>query len=1388
MRAMFLLCGTFDRTLCPSNENFCIYYKLEHHSSLEKYVYLLPENKIIFASQRIPGIDLKGNLTGDSVGIFRKVYLEDIRISMAFSELATFEEELCQSVLTDSIIHANRSRSTTPGSLVVTERRLKIFYHNRFKVVDPIPVVYLDLCSNSTVARNKSRPRRSLKNSRPPVNLDIKNVSSEEFCLSARNPAQLSVPVDPEVAIVFILEYVLGEATSARRDSNSDLVRQVSTAFTVRWGCYNLFANPEILDKEECVVKIRVPLQGTPDKFVTTGETEVNNHQSPVYTFDSYEKQLCCTLCPDGTLSFRDETKSALKFILSGTVSIGRRPQISQDEILTNATQSMVQSEPSISMDQTFPVCQEARRLSEATTPLKRSSLKPEVDPSERLQTYFTPSLEAVSMPVDSSQVATQFAFYNQWLQRTMRAQPCMAPPLAGTMMGPFVGGLSGPVFYEPIQPVPAACYALADQSSGVPLSIATRVQCGTGLSRAAYARLYSAGRLLPEATYYQIRVFIIRNNLQISVFPGVPEIKADNGEPAEIVTPQEDVDPVKIFNYKKEATDGLCVNEIVLQFLAYSTVEALSKNVPVPEEIYFTLQFYRFPQITTEKVRLGKVLDDYPDMEGLHCRMLERTANVENETVSQTPGRLPCYQVVFTLDPNFLRPGEYEQFFNYLLHNNLHLDVWDARSHLLLGTTAVELKYLCRQGRAAVQVTYSLDVMRDLQSTDSFELQSSVSLQGRLHLRMANVGRRSGKSTAGMVVFGQKPRQYLISNEGNAAYKGFRGGALSDACLCDSNTTKQVTSNDFTGCVVRARPLIAVSQELREMLKSETVQADKSATVRSSVDKDRQQKLARLRLVLQAMEGAAHTTDLIGHTTLSGVQKKREQIERMLANVAMVVHDLDVSFGCTEFFEFELKNPDSNEDTVHICVEDERNSTFVVTDPREVRVLKTAFGINTPTEDGLFATDVTGHASAIAPAGQGYLSIFLKPNETVRVPFKYMESSTLPTGAIGKNVQYTVRFVFTTSSFSFITIEKVSSCIGLCFSLGSIRGTNRSFSQLLLKVHNYPAVVDQTFRFIQPELSFLRKLVRLPPVNMNLQTGMPSFVQDGTSFANGSSVQLWTRVSDPSVLIESGKASFGESVDLLVKVGLGASPQVKEFLIAVYMEPFQLRAAYIWRWVIHALHRVDASATVGQLSAPIGLLLRTDGLLPEGGPRMISIYTSHPDELMLGTELTGQSKQNQGNVGLQFMVSPKAVYELKARIMPRQVGMRNYQINVVEATSQRVIRAWIICAEIKPPEVSKTYNIELPLLFRQNTAELCHKRVAYTNPYSHAKRLRIQTDRPDLLQFKDSEIEVPAGGTAQLALRFIPQPHPSVQRLYVFMKNEDENIEETFAIVAQYT
>ena len=58
-----------------------------------------------------------------------------------------------------------------------------------------------------------------------------------------------------------------------------------------------------------------------------------------------------------------------------------------------------------------------------------------------------------------------------------------------------------------------------------------------------------------------------------------------------------------------------------------------------------------------------------------------------------------------------------------YLSEQTLHIDVWDGDSLLLVGSCALELKRLCRQGREAVQVSYELDVVR----TEYFEEISAI-------------------------------------------------------------------------------------------------------------------------------------------------------------------------------------------------------------------------------------------------------------------------------------------------------------------------------------------------------------------------------------------------------------------------------------------------------------------------------------------------------------------------------------------------------------------------------------------------------------------------------------------------------------------------------------
>lgn len=54
-------------------------------------------------------------------------------------------------------------------------------------------------------------------------------------------------------------------------------------------------------------------------------------------------------------------------------------------------------------------------------------------------------------------------------------------------------------------------------------------------------------------------------------------------------------------------------------------------------------------------------------------------------------------------------------------------------------------------------------------------------------------------------------------------------------------------------------------------------------------------------------------------------------------------------------------------------------------------------------------------------------------------------------------------------------------------------------------------------------------------------------------------------------------------------------------------------------------------------------------------------------------------------------------------------------------------------------------------------------------------------------LLLQECSLDVAAGETTEIGLRFIPQKQCDKQIIYVFVK-DDENIEETFSIVANYS
>ena len=94
-------------------------------------------------------------------------------------------------------------------------------------------------------------------------------------------------------------------------------------------------------------------------------------------------------------------------------------------------------------------------------------------------------------------------------------------------------------------------------------------------MSRAAYAKLQSAK---------------------------FPSILDRHGKLAEVI----DGTAYQQFDMKREEADMLACNQIIFQFLAYSiSLDSLrdpAKHDNKPKSVYFTFQFYRFPEFKTPR------------------------------------------------------------------------------------------------------------------------------------------------------------------------------------------------------------------------------------------------------------------------------------------------------------------------------------------------------------------------------------------------------------------------------------------------------------------------------------------------------------------------------------------------------------------------------------------------------------------------------------------------------------------------------------------------------------------------------------------------------------------------------------------------------------------
>ncbi|XP_053481395.1 nephrocystin-4 isoform X1 [Ictalurus furcatus] len=815
------------------------------------------------------------------------------------------------------------------------------------------------------------------------------------------------------------------------------------------------------------------------------------------------------------------------------------------------------------------------------------------------------------------------------------------------------------------------------------------------------------------------------------------PEIRDDLNQVAELLDPDEPVN----FDPHREEADPLQVNRLLLQFLAFTRVHQAGVDMEWPSMVHFTFQLYRFPPVTTQRLKLvaseASSRPDYP------CIL--SVTNRDGSIGSGPPG----LQLQYCVDPAFLKPGERIWFLRYLALHTLHIDVWDSDSLLLIGSAAVQLKHLLRQGRAAVQVIHELEVISTEYLQDASLAREHAGgqraipamsvytiVKGRLHIRLGNIGGVVQKNPNSSVLL-PPSRSHVI--QPSQTPTGFQGGSLSANTVLNLNVVARNAR--------RAQRLPDIDGELASLLQSRMRGVDDAwLQSRGETEEVRQRKSDRMAAVRQYEENATSNT----HEKASYMRRKEDRTQHsqdlrlieayrerckvegiinMLSQAITTTHTIYAMLGTAEFFEFVLRNPFNIPQTVTIECEDPELS--VIVNAEEWRYFKDLTKMCTPLEVEMF------HMKEDSSTPQ----VYLRPRENVHIPLKYQSF-------VSGHVML-CQDSKTSNSLHCAHHQQSNTVMAKFIKVFFRAEDSQPLAICQVRVEPTPHIVDQTFRFYQPELSFFKKAIRLPPA----EPGTP----DACS-------RLQVRCSDPNVICHVIATAPGEPQDIYLKVPGAPSPQIKTFVITVFNDPWLASPTQTWQVYMHYLQKLDISCVCGTLSWHSLVLRGTQSI------RKVKCYTSHPLELQVDPEEV-------------FALPALGVQDIRLGVKALHSGSCFRYLNVVDVDTRQLVASWLLCLTFRQPVISRAFEIQVPVGGGRGS----NKKIGFTNPYPSNRGFRLCSDHPDLLQFKEEKFQIDGGASYNIGLRFAPSQSAGTEEILVFINDLEDKNEETYCIKVVY-
>ncbi|XP_037135657.1 nephrocystin-4 isoform X1 [Syngnathus acus] len=1261
---------------------------LKGHPALASMMHLLPENVLVSSSENIPG--LSPSPRGDALlkPMLLKMLpftLSRLTISLQPS-LEAFESQLLQLINADCQNTQQSSQESSLKTVVIQERRLHVGVHNGWCFIDTPQIMVLEpLCSGvkgrvDSVSKHNSQTKDSSAGSLAPQTLGL------------RSNLEIRLINHQAIAVVFQLEYVFSAPIVRETMLSATSTSRAAFLQCLRWAMLCPFHEQPNWKGEETELVLQGGSKPNPLGLMVYNSATTES-AAPLSTSGTVQDMIKFRLSPSS-----EKTTSSPKTSVRTKLDDGSR----QGRSSSSPTQSQNDIHEVFSPESPWGPKLSLSQLTATSHSPTMSNSSSELPWQQSFPSLHQPSLTA---PV-------------QWPSHAPRSPSLRVHRHAQnthTEVGSVVSSV--PHLEMDIQPERDKTHLLKhedDQLQELPFTPVhapvitvgvTTPSLSTVSSRSSLAHLYSAG---------------------------FPNIVDSRGQVAEVLDATEPVP----FDPHREEMDPLRENLLVFQFLAFTRMPVVGIGPEWPANIYFTFQFYRFPPVTSQQLRLlnsDKV--QQKESEPLPCVLT--SINNDSSVNSDSPG----LQVQFRVDDSFLKPGEKHWFLRYLALHTMHVDIWDSESLLLIGSTAIELKYMLRHGKMAVQALHELEVLttdyvgeETLQTGDPSNNPSTI-VRGRLHVRTGNIGGSQANLSRRTTDRLQSHSHIIIPHEVTG---GFAGGSLSTRNILQLNVKNTAQAqrlqvqeehgpayrggiNNSTSFSWEKSKLESGHRKLQCMAAVHQKEGKKDA------DKMTHDETKDIPLTIQPSS-----------STFFEDISKAEGISNMLCHAITTPHQLFASLGSAEYMEFVLKNPFNSPQTVTIHINDPELS--VITNTKEWQYFKELTKTPSLLEEDMFHLE----EGALGP------KVYLRPKESVHIPLKYQSF------LCDHNMSSTQQgpSFLPPSKSSNVAKKIVSNMVAaktIKVSFKAENGDPIAVCQVI--VEPSPHIVDQTFRLYHPELTFLKKAIRLPPWHALTAVG------DMNAEAN-----ISVRCSDPNIICQTRMLAPGEPQDVHLKVPGSPSPNIKMFFVMIFADKWMAAPSQIWQIYVHFMERVDVSCITGQQSCQ-SLVLRG-----RQAARKVKCFSSHPQEIEV----------KPGGV---FMLPPAGVQELQLKVQPWRAGSRFLYVNAVDVEQTQLVTAWLLCLNVHRPVLSKAFEVCVPVSSGRGSS----KKITYVNPYTSSRTFLLHSDHPDLLQFKEDKFQLDGGESYTIGLRFAPSQSAGSVEILVYVNNLEEKTEETFCVKVNY-